>query len=180
MSVRFLTLEIVLEVVVRHGWQVKDAGLLDSALQRPRATVFGQDAYPALDLKAAALLHSVAQNQALVDGNKPLALLCTHAFVTINGAAIGAEDDDVHRLLDRLLLPLLRGGRMRPVHARPVRLPRGSDYGRRGSAHVRVCGRVCCSRCVRWHRRRSGGSRRGGPCRGRPAVSRGLGAVHGG
>jgi death-on-curing protein len=94
-------LEIVLEVVARQGWQVKDPGLLDSALQRPRATVFGQDAYPGLDLKAAALLHSVAQNQALVDGNKRLALLCAHAFLTLNFCTITAEDDDVYQLLDR-------------------------------------------------------------------------------
>ena len=99
MSIRFLTLEIVLEVVARQRWQVKDAGLLDSALQRPRATVFGQDAYPGLDLKAAAMLHSIAQYQALVDGNKRLALLCAHAFLTINGSAITAEDDDVYLLL---------------------------------------------------------------------------------
>jgi death-on-curing protein len=99
-SGRFLTLEIVLEVVARQGWQVKDAGLLDSALMRPRATAFGQDAYPSLALKAAALLHSVAQNQALVDGNKRLALLCAHAFLAINGAEITADDDDVFQLLD--------------------------------------------------------------------------------
>ena len=41
---------------------------LESALARPRATVFGSDAYPSLDAKAAALLHSLARNHALVDG----------------------------------------------------------------------------------------------------------------
>ncbi|GAB3597473.1 hypothetical protein GCM10027446_25600 [Angustibacter peucedani] len=101
MTPRFLTLEIVLKVVARHGWQLKDPGLLDSALKRPQTTVFGTDAYPSLGEKAAALLHSVAQNQALVDGNKRLALLCAHAFVTINGSEITADDEAVLALLDR-------------------------------------------------------------------------------
>ena len=52
---------------------VHDVGLLESALGRPRATVFGDDAYPDLHTKAAALLHSLARNHALVDGNKRLA-----------------------------------------------------------------------------------------------------------
>ena len=52
---------------------VGDYGLIDSALARPRASVFGQGAYPDLHLKVAALLHSLARNHALVDGNKRLA-----------------------------------------------------------------------------------------------------------
>lgn len=72
---RYLDLEDILGYLVDSGLMVKDAGLLDSAIHRPRASLFGQDAYPTLDLKAAALLHSVAQNQTLVDGNKRLALL---------------------------------------------------------------------------------------------------------
>lgn len=49
---------------------VRDFGLLDAAVARPRSTVFGVDAYPDLWQKAAALLHSPARNHALVDGNK--------------------------------------------------------------------------------------------------------------
>lgn len=89
---RYLDLEDILGYLVDSGLMVKDAGLLDSAIHRPRASLFGQDAYPTLDLKAAALLHSVAQNQTLVDGNKRLALLCTHVFVSINGHEMGAQD----------------------------------------------------------------------------------------
>jgi len=47
---------------------VRDYGLLESALARPQATAFGSDAYPGLDAKAAALLHSLASNHALIDG----------------------------------------------------------------------------------------------------------------
>ncbi len=48
---------------------VRDWGALDSAVHRPRASMFGEEAYPSLDLKAAALMLSVVQKHALVDGN---------------------------------------------------------------------------------------------------------------
>jgi death on curing protein len=73
---------------------VGDYGLLESALARPRASVFGQDAYPDLHLKAAALLHSVARNHALVDGNKRLAWTACRTFLAINGQWISAPEDD--------------------------------------------------------------------------------------
>jgi death on curing protein len=73
---------------------VRDYGLLESALARPRATVFGEDAYPDLHLKAAALLHSLARNHALVDGNKRLAWTACRTFLAINGQWISAPEDD--------------------------------------------------------------------------------------
>jgi death-on-curing protein len=48
--------------------------------------VFGADAYPDLDAKAAALLHSLARNHALVDGNRRLALAAVLAFPVSTGA----------------------------------------------------------------------------------------------
>jgi hypothetical protein len=68
-----LTLPELLHVAVRAlGSEpaVRDYGLLGSALARPQATAFGQDAYPDLDARAAALLHSLARNHAFTDGNK--------------------------------------------------------------------------------------------------------------
>jgi death-on-curing protein len=53
--------------------KIRDIGLLEAAAARPAASTFGRDAYPDLDAKAAALLHSLAGNHALVDGNKRLA-----------------------------------------------------------------------------------------------------------
>jgi death-on-curing protein len=73
---------------------VGDYGLLESALARPRASVFGQDAYPDLHLKAAALLHSLARNHALVDGNKRLAWTACRTFLAINGQSITAPEDE--------------------------------------------------------------------------------------
>ena len=74
---------------------VRDYGLLESALARPRTTVFGADAYPDVPTKAAALLHSLARNHALVDGNKRLAWLATYVFLDINGCRVIATDDEV-------------------------------------------------------------------------------------
>lgn len=64
---------------------IRDVGLLEAALARPRASAFGSDAYATLTEKAAALLHSLAKNRALVDGNKRLALAGTIAFLGLNG-----------------------------------------------------------------------------------------------
>lgn len=68
---------------------VRDVGLLESALARPRASAFGEDAYPDLHLKAAALMESLARNHALIDGNKRLAWVAMRLFLALN-------DDDVH------------------------------------------------------------------------------------
>ncbi|WP_137724913.1 type II toxin-antitoxin system death-on-curing family toxin [Prescottella subtropica] len=64
---------------------VRDMGLLDAAIARPRSTVFGVDVYSTVYEKAAALLHSVARNQALVDGNKRTAWAAAWLFLGYNG-----------------------------------------------------------------------------------------------
>jgi death on curing protein len=78
---------------------VRDHGLLASAAARPRASAFGADAYPSLHVKAAALLHSLAGNHPLVDGNKRLAWLATYVFLDINGHASIASQDAVFDLV---------------------------------------------------------------------------------
>ena len=79
--------------------QVRDAGLLESALARPRATAFGEDAYPSVHGKATALLHSLARNHALVDGNKRLALAATIAFYGLNGLRLTLSNDEAYDLV---------------------------------------------------------------------------------
>lgn len=82
---------------------VRDIGLLGSAVARPRTTVGGVDAYPTVWSKAAALLHSVVNNHALVDGNKRLGWLSTAVFLQLNGASVtGASNDDVYDLVMRV------------------------------------------------------------------------------
>lgn len=84
-QVEYLDLEDLLGLVrALKAGPVRDVGLLDSAAARPRATAFGQDAYPTLSLKTAALLHSFARNHALVDGNKRLAWLAAVVFLDLN------------------------------------------------------------------------------------------------
>jgi death-on-curing protein len=78
---------------------VRDAGLLEAAAARPRTTVFGEDAYPTLEEKAAALAHSIARNHALVDGNKRLTLGALIAFLGVNGRRLTLTDDEAYDLI---------------------------------------------------------------------------------
>jgi death on curing protein len=99
---RHLTTEQVLRIA-RHAVggavEVRDLGLLDAAVHRPRASVLGQDAYPDLFTKAAALMHSLARNHPLVDGNKRLAWLATYVFCAKNGVELDPDDDDAYALV---------------------------------------------------------------------------------
>lgn len=98
----YLTLTELLYVAERTlGPQVpvRDHGLLESALARPQATVFGRDAYEGLEEKAGALLHSLARNHALVDGNKRLALAATIAFLGLNGYRLTLTNDEAYTLV---------------------------------------------------------------------------------
>lgn len=79
---------------------IRDAGLLASAVARPAATVFGEDAYPDVWEKAAALLHSIVSNHPLVDGNKRLGWLATAVFLLLNDVpADRAGNDEVYDLV---------------------------------------------------------------------------------
>jgi death on curing protein len=76
---------------------VRDLGLLGSAAARPAASAFGEDAYPDVWLKAAALLQSLVKTHPLVDGNKRLGWLATAVFLQLNGVdSTRASNDDVH------------------------------------------------------------------------------------
>ncbi len=79
--------------------QVRDLGLLEAALARPRASVYGADAYPSLDEKAAALLHSLVTSHPLVDGNKRLGWVAVRLFYLLNDADIDAPVDDAFELV---------------------------------------------------------------------------------
>ncbi len=83
--ITYLDLDDALFVIQRLGFFVKDVGLLDSALARPKTSVFGEDAYSTLSLKAAALAHSLAKNHALVDGNKRTTWALMVSFLVVNG-----------------------------------------------------------------------------------------------
>jgi len=94
--IRYLSAENALTIAliaIGSTPHLRDAGLLDSACHRPSATVFGQDAYPTLIQKAAALLHSMTANHPFIDGNKRTAWLATVVFLRDNGAEVVAPDD---------------------------------------------------------------------------------------
>jgi len=101
--VEFLDLDDVLGLAQRllgDPPPFRDVGLLGSAIARPQTTIGGDDAYPTIWLKAAALLQSIVDNHSLVDGNKRLGWLATAVFLEINNASVAAAtNDDVYDLV---------------------------------------------------------------------------------
>jgi death-on-curing protein len=101
--IEYLDLDDVLALTTRLLGEpppLRDVGLLGSAVARPQTTVGGQDAYPTIWLKAAALLQSIVNNHALIDGNKRLGWLATAVFLELNDASVaGATNDDVYDLV---------------------------------------------------------------------------------
>lgn len=97
---QYLTLDDVLQLI--HDLAVgpiRDIGLLDCAVHRPQVSVFGADAYPSIDEKAAVLLESLVRNHALVDGNKRVGWLATVVFYGLNSITLDAPDDDAYNLV---------------------------------------------------------------------------------
>ena len=80
-------------------FRVRDLGLLESALARPKTTVFGDDAYPSFYQKVATLLHSIARNHALIDGNKRLAWSAARLFCLMNDQDIKMKPDKAYEMV---------------------------------------------------------------------------------
>jgi death-on-curing protein len=98
-TVEYLTLRDLLALAKALGvGPVRDLGLLDSSAHRPRSSFAGQQAYPTVQAKAAALMHSLVGNHALLDGNKRLGLLATAVFLRINGLDLDLIDDEAFDL----------------------------------------------------------------------------------
>lgn len=79
--------------------EVRDVGILEAAVARTRASVYGEDAYPDLHAKAAALLHSIVTGHALVDGNKRLGWVSIRLLYRMNGEDVRAPVDDAFHLV---------------------------------------------------------------------------------
>ena len=99
MVIDYIEPEQALVVVAHLGLHIRDQGLLFSALARPSAAMFGEDAYATLELKAAALMSSLAQNHPLFDGNKRLSWILTLAFLGLNGFRVVMSTDDAFHLV---------------------------------------------------------------------------------
>ena len=100
-EIDYLTVDDLLEIAagVIAEVTIRDAGLLAAAAGRPQLTVYGDDAYPTLEQKAAALLHSLVRNHALVDGNKRLAWAATRVFCILNGKDLTYTVDDAEHIM---------------------------------------------------------------------------------
>jgi death-on-curing protein len=96
---RYLDLESFVNQLQRIGFRVRDLGLLDSALSRPRASLFGQDAYPSIYLKAAALMESIILNHPMIDGNKRSSWFGLNAFLLLNGLVIEADQVEAYEFV---------------------------------------------------------------------------------
>ena len=109
----YLELEDLLaaaDVAVGQPAEVRDIGLLEACLARPRATAFGEEAYADLDRKAATLLHSIVTTHPLVDGNRRLGWVAVRLFY-------GMSETDIHPDADAAfkLVVAIADGRLRDV-----------------------------------------------------------------
>jgi death-on-curing protein len=86
--IRYVELPQAIGILEALGFHVRDIGLLSSALARPSSSMFGVEAYPEIETKAAALLSSLSQNHPLFDGNKRSAWILTLTFLELNGIVI--------------------------------------------------------------------------------------------
>ena len=100
-AIDYLTVDDLLDIAagVLLGVEVRDAGLLASAVARPAATVFGAEAYPSFPEKVAALLHALARNHPLLDGNKRLAWSAARVFCLMNGRDLRFGVDEAEAMI---------------------------------------------------------------------------------
>ena len=100
-QVDYLTLEDLIEIGTNliPGFAIRDLGLLESAAARPQTTVYGKDAYKTFPIKAAALMHSLARNHCLVDGNKRLAWAGTRVFCLLNNFDLVIDVDTAEQIV---------------------------------------------------------------------------------
>ena len=114
------------EIIKQSGGTVglRDAGLLESAVYRPQASFGGQDLYPDLFSKAAALGHSIILNHPFVDGNKRIGFEAMRLMLRLNG-------HDVHASVEakfNFVIDIAKGARTEQAiadwlkqHSRPVK-----------------------------------------------------------
>lgn len=96
----FQILELHQNLIAESGGAsgIRDFGALESALAQPEMTFGGQDLYPTLAEKAAALAYSLVMNHPFVDGNKRVAHAAMEIFLVLNGYEIDASVDEQEEL----------------------------------------------------------------------------------
>ena len=97
--IRYLSFEVYVRQIEKRGFVVRDIGLVQSALARQETSLFGEPAYPTIDLKGAALMESLAKNHPLFDGNKRSAWLGLNYFLELNNWEIVATEDEAFKYI---------------------------------------------------------------------------------
>ena len=100
-KIQYLYLDEVIEIgeALIPNLRIRDIGLLESAVNRPEMTVYGREAYKTLTEKIAALMHSLASNHALVDGNKRITWSCGRIFAILNGRDFEVDVDEAEKVI---------------------------------------------------------------------------------
>ena len=116
-KIQYLYLDEVIEIgeSLIPDFRIRDIGLLESAVNRPEMTVYGQEAYKTLAEKIAALMHSLASNHALVDGNKRITWSCGRVFAILNGCDFEVEVDEAERVIVALASGELDAKSLAPI-----------------------------------------------------------------
>jgi len=97
----FLDLQDLIQIgkSLISDFRIRDEGLLESAAMRPQTTIYGEDAYPAFEEKVASLIHSLARNHALIDGNKRIAWSAGRIFCLMNGRDLIMPIDEAEKMI---------------------------------------------------------------------------------
>lgn len=98
----YLDLEVLADHVNNAGFKVRDYGLLEAALARARTNLYGIDVYPTIELKAAAIVHSIIKGQPLVAANNRAAWFILNSFLTMNGILLKAGHDQVLGVMHKI------------------------------------------------------------------------------
>ena len=116
-KIQYLYLDEVLEIgaALIPDFRIRDIGLLESAVNRPEMTVYGQEVYKTLAEKIAALMHSLVSNHALVDGNKRNTWSCGRVFAILNGCDFQVNVDEAERVIVALASGELDAKSLAPI-----------------------------------------------------------------
>ena len=100
-KIDYLTVDDLIEIgtALIPDFTIRDIGLLESASSRPKTTVYGDDAYLTFPEKVAALMHSLARNHSLIDGNKRLAWSASRIFCLMNGFDLQLNVNDAENIV---------------------------------------------------------------------------------
>ena len=116
-EIQYLSLEEVIEIcqALIPDFRIRDIGLLESAVNRPSTSIYGQEAYGTFAEKVAALMHSLASNHALIDGNKRLTWASGRLFAIINNKDFKVGVDEAEEVIVGLASGKLDAKSLAPI-----------------------------------------------------------------